>query len=72
MVGALERLEELLGLVCERRLERNGIQPSLTLVVANKDVLVVDVWEEGGWFPNFSRCFNDWEVDGTLSLLLVI
>ena len=31
VVGALEKLEVLLGLVCGRRLERNGIQPSLTL-----------------------------------------
>ena len=33
MVGALERLEELLGLVYGRRLERNGIQPSFTLFI---------------------------------------
>ena len=31
VVGALERLEELLGVVCGRILERNGTQPSLTL-----------------------------------------
>ena len=31
VVGALEKLEVLLGLVCGRRLENNGIQPSLTL-----------------------------------------
>ena len=31
VVGALEKLEVLLGLLCGRRLERNGIQPSLTL-----------------------------------------
>ena len=28
VVGALEKLEVLLGLVCGRRSERNGIQPS--------------------------------------------
>ena len=33
VVGALERLQELLGLVRGRRLERNGIQPSLTLYI---------------------------------------
>ena len=31
--GALERLEELLGLMCGRTLERNVIQPSLTLYI---------------------------------------
>ena len=30
------------------------------------------MWEEGAWFPNFSRCFNDWEVDEVVSLFLVI
>ena len=30
--------------------------------------------EEGGvgWFPSFSRIFNEWGVDEVLSLLLVI
>ena len=30
------------------------------------------MWEEGGWFPKFSRHFNDWEVDEVVSLFLVI
>ena len=31
VVGAQGKSEVLLGLVCGRRLERNGMQPSLTL-----------------------------------------
>ena len=33
VVGALERLEELLGQVCGGRLERTETQPSLTLYI---------------------------------------
>ena len=33
--------------------------PPLFSMVANKDVLVADVWEEGCWSPSFTRPFND-------------
>ena len=93
VVGALEKLEVLLGLVCGRRSERNGIQPSLIShtifsledgrrlrfwkdiwcgdealcysfpsifsLAANKDILVANVCEEGGYSPSFTRPFND-------------
>lgn len=37
----------------------------LLALVANKEVLVADIWEasreEGGWTPCFSKPFDDWK-----------
>ena len=50
--------------------------PSLYALAANKEALVVDLWdssrEEGGWIPHFIRSFNDWELDEILCLLNTI
>ena len=46
--------------------------PSLFELAANKEVLVAEVWEDGGWSACFSRPFNDWEVEEVQSLLHAI
>ena len=33
---------------------------------------MVDLWEDGGWSPCFSKPFNDWEVEEVQSLLHAI
>ena len=37
--------------------------PSLYSMAAQKEMMVADVWEEGGWSPSFTREFNDWELE---------
>ena len=45
--------------------------PSMFALVANKEALVVDVWdfssEEGCWTLQFSRPLNDWEFEEVVS-----
>ena len=45
-------------------------------LVAHKEALVGDVWEStgegGGWFPCFTRSFNDWEMEEVKNFLHTI
>ena len=45
-------------------------------LAAHKEALVGDVWEStvagGGWFPCFTRSFNDWEMEKVENFLQTI
>ena len=55
--GALERLEELLGLVCGRRLERNGTQSLFDVAFSLKNEKRLHFWEDV-WCEEEAICFS--------------
>ena len=50
--------------------------PSLFAFAVSQDAWVEDCWDymgdAGGWYPCFSRSFNDWEQEAVASLLSVL
>ena len=46
--------------------------PCLFELVANKEILAADVWEDGAWPPCFFRPFNDWKRFKISSMLFML
>ncbi|RVW95972.1 putative ribonuclease H protein [Vitis vinifera] len=50
--------------------------PSLFAFAVSQDAWVADCWDSirdaGGWYPCFSRPFNDWEMEAEVSLLSLL
>ncbi|RVW71616.1 hypothetical protein CK203_052673 [Vitis vinifera] len=71
--GSLVRLGKAMGWGCRRKLERKAFCCLKTLpsLCVGRGLLGF-YGDAGGWYPCFSRSFNDWELKAVASLLSVL